>query len=167
MKLPEGARAELIEGEILMSPSPKAKHQRIVENVFVFLRSFVEARGLGVVHIAPLDVHLTSGEVVQPDVLFVARANQSIIRDWIRGVPDLLIEVISPEGADRDLFTKREVYERNGVPEYWIVDGEARSVEVLTLKSGRFEPHGHFEEKDSVTSLVLAGLALPVREILK
>lgn len=165
MKLPEGMLAELIEGEIFMSPSPKARHQRMCENAYVALRRFVEERRLGRVHMAPLDVHLPSGDIVQPDVLFVAGDNLGIIRDWIRGVPDLVIEVLSPEKAERDRIVKMDLYARNGVREYWIVDDAARAVEVYVLAAGRYEPRGYFRETDSVTSAVLAGLSLPAREI--
>lgn len=166
MKLPEGTLAELIEGEILLSPSPKARHQRIVSNLHFALRQFVEARRLGLVLDSPMDVHLPSGAVVQPDVIFVATAHLSIVKDWIRGAPDLLIEVLSPESVDRDRFTKRDLYGANRVKEYWIVDGEASGVEVLSLSGDRYAPHGYFEAQDSVTSPTLAGLVLPVRQIL-
>lgn len=167
MKLPEGVRAELIEGELFMSPSPKERHQKLVGNVYVALRSFVDAKGLGQIRVAPLDVHLPSGDIVQPDVIFVAQANLSIVREWIRGVPDLLVEVLSPEGRERDRIVKRDLYARNGVREYWLVDGEAPSVEVLTLKSGVYAPHGYFEMEDAVTSSLLPGLSVPVRQVLE
>jgi len=163
LKLPEGTRAELIEGELLMTPSPKLSHQVIARNLFVRLDAFVRAHVLGEALFAPMDVHLPSGDVVQPDVLFVAAANAGIMQDWIRGAPDLLVEIISPEGVERDRLVKRDLYARNGVKEYWLVDPEAHSVEVLGLNaSGRYEPSGYFEERDTVVSRVLAGLALPV-----
>jgi Uma2 family endonuclease len=166
LKLPEGTRAELIEGELLMTPSPKLPHQNVALNLAASLRAFVMERGLGRVFVAPTDVHLPSGDVVQPDVLFVASARSGILQDWIRGAPDLLVEILSPEGVERDRLVKRDLYARNGVKEYWLVDPEARSVEVLGLNaSGRYEPSGYFEERDTVASPVLAGLALPVVEL--
>lgn len=166
LRLPEGTLAELIEGEILMSPSPKARHQRFVSNLHFAVRQFVEARRLGLVLDSPMDVHLPSGAVVQPDLIFVATANLSIVKDWIRGAPDLLIEVLSPESIDRDRFTKRELYAASGVKEYWIVDGDASAVEVLRLAGDRYAPHGYFEAQDTITSPVLSGLLLPVRQVL-
>jgi len=165
MKLPEGTRAELIEGEILMSPSPKFIHQRTVSNLHVGLRQFVDARRLGVVVDAPMDVHLPGGEIVQPDVIFVASEHRAIVQDWIRGVPDLVIEVISPESIERDRIVKREIYARSGVREYWIVDSAERTVEVLRLSGSNYEPFGYFREPGSVTSSILVGLALPVHSI--
>ncbi len=165
MKLPDGVRAELIEGEIFMSPSPREIHQRVASNLHYSLRSFVEPRGLGRVYVAPFDVHLPSGDIVEPDLIFVSAANRHIIQDWIRGVPDLLVEIVSPEGMERDRIVKRGLYERNGVPEYWIVETETRTVEILTRPGGRYAPHGYFEESDTIDSRVLDGLALPVQEI--
>ncbi len=162
MMLPEGVRAELVEGEILMSPSPKARHQRIALNIATALREFVEKRGLGRVFIAPLDVHLPSGSVVQPDDLVVLKGNERIIQDWIRGVPDLVVEVLSPENTERDRLVKRGLYAGNGIGEYWIADGEARAIEVLKLSGDRYEPHGYFEAGDTLTSPILQGFSLPV-----
>lgn len=165
MKLPEGVRAELIEGEILMSPSPKTRHQRIIANTYRALFRAVEQNELGRVLLSPLDVHLPSGDVVQPDVVVVLKMNEHIVKDWIRGVPDLLVEVISPDSPERDRFTKRNLYARNGVKEYWLVDDETRSVEVLALAGTVYAPSGYFLEADTVNSPLIAGPALPVREV--
>lgn len=165
MRLPEGTRAELIEGEIYMSPSPKEKHQRLVLNLASALKAFAEARGLGRIYVSPFDVHLPSGDIVQPDVIFVSRSRLDIIRDWIRGVPDLLIEAVSPDNPERDRAVKRDLYARNGVPEYWIVDPEERSVEILRLRGAAYEARGFFEEADTLTSPTMAGLSLPIRPL--
>jgi Uma2 family endonuclease len=165
MNLPDGVRAELIEGELFMSPSPKLRHQKIAENLLVALRRYVDKTKRGAIHIAPLDVHLPSGDVVQPDLIFVADANRSILQDWIRGVPDLLIEVVSPDGAERDRIVKRDLYARNGVAEYWIVDDQGRAVEVLRLQGDAYEPAGYFTGVESVRSVLLSDLALPLADV--
>jgi len=166
MKLPEGARAELIEGEIFMSPSPKARHQRVGMNLTVELTGFIRLGNAGQLLAAPCDVHLPSGDIVQPDLIFVSTRNQGIIQDWIRGVPDLLVEIVSPDAPERDRIVKRRLYERNGVPEYWIVDPQEGSVEVLSLKAGAYASHGFFEKADTVTSPSIPGLSLPVASLL-
>src|SRR5207247_1372431 len=86
MSLPEGTLAELIDGEIFMSPTPTTRHQTIVLNLAKALDHQARTGGLGRVFIAPLDVHLPSGDIVEPDVLFVRTANLSILRDWVFGV---------------------------------------------------------------------------------
>ena len=165
MKLPEGVRAELIEGEIFMSPSPKEKHQRVAVNLTRILSAFVQERNLGRLYAAPFDVHLPSGDVVEPDLLFVSAGNQGIIQDWIRGAPDLLVEIISPESPERDRIVKRRLYPENGVGEYWLVDIEQQTIEVLKLSGKAYGPHGYFEADDTLTSVVVPGLLLPVRQV--
>lgn len=165
MNLPEGNRAELIDGDLFMSPSPKRLHQDTVLRFVRRLADFVESRGLGRVFVAPFDVHLPSGDIVEPDILFVSKANLGIVQDWVRGAPDLVVEVLSPEGIDRDRLVKRDLYARNGVREYWIVDPEAKAVEVFSLRGGRYEPNGFFEIGDTLLSPILAEFKIAVADV--
>jgi Uma2 family endonuclease len=162
MSLPEGTRAELIDGELFMCPSPREPHQWAVANLHLLLGGFVKSRKLGRVYTAPFDVHLPSGDIVEPDILFVAKDNLGIVQDWVRGAPDLVVEVLSPDGIDRDRFVKRNLYAQNGVREYWIVDADSKSIEVFTLRVGtpqaglaRYEPNGYFENDDILVSPLL------------
>jgi Uma2 family endonuclease len=165
MALPEGTRAELIDGEILMSPSPRSLHQRVVFQLAKLLDGVVRAHRLGEVLISPLDVHLPSGDIVEPDIVFISNRNPGIVQDWIRGVPDLVVEVLSPEGIPRDRFVKRDLYARNGVAEYWIVDPDTRSVEVFSLAGHRYEPTGFFESQDRIESSLLPDFQIPAAEL--
>jgi len=167
MRLPEGTLAELIDGEIYTrSPSPETVHQRVVGHIYLALRTFVEPRRLGEVLLSPLDVHLGTGDIVEPDVIFV-RAGRRLVRRWIYGAPDLLVEVISPSRPERDLIVKRRVYMDAGVREYWIVDPKARTVEVLALAGTRWRPAGYFRVGNAIRSRVLPGLRLPVRRVFR
>jgi Uma2 family endonuclease len=161
LRLPEGTLAELIDGEILMSPAPREKLQNAVGNLHDDLRTFVHARKLGRVFVAPFDVHLPSGAVVEPDVIFVSAARAHVVQDWVRGVPDLL----SPDSVRRDRVRKRALYAENGVAEYWIVDPEAETVEVLALNPGAYAERGSFRAHDAVVSPLLAGLELPASRV--
>lgn len=165
MNLPEDVRVELIDGEFFVSPSARLRHQRIVSNLHFALRSFAEQRDLGTVHIAPLDVHLPTGDIVQPDVIFVSTGNEHVMQDWIRGAPDLLIEVVSAANPERDRIVKRDLYARSGVAEYWLVDDATETVEVLVLDNDRYAPHGYFETADTIESKAIAGLRLPVHAV--
>lgn len=164
-QLPEGVRAELIDGEFYLLSSPDFEHQRAIKNIFLSLHPFISARSLGELVLSPMDVFLPSGDVVQPDLIFVARKNLHIIRDRIRGVPDLQIEAVSSTGAERDRLVKRGLYARNRVPEYWLADTANHSVEVLELTGADYAIHGYFEQGESLTSPLLAGLELPVKAI--
>ena len=124
--LPEGTLAELINGVIYMSPSPKRKHQRIVGKLFSKIFSVVEENKLGEVYVAPFDVYLDETEnAVQPDIIFITNNNLSIVQDHIHGVPDMVIEVLSVD-RNHDLKTKKSLYEKFGVKEYWIIDPDNR-----------------------------------------
>jgi Uma2 family endonuclease len=124
--LPEGTLAELIEGTLFMSPSPNRSHQKILGKLFIQLSTLATTKGE--VYIAPFDVYLDEvSNAVQPDLIFVASSRSSIVReDAIHGVPDLLIEVLSPGNQKHDLVKKKELYEKFGVKEYWIIDPETR-----------------------------------------
>src|SRR5574341_286720 len=148
-----------------MTPAPTTRHQRVLGNLYAALRAWVAPRGLGEILLAPVDVLLPSGDVVQPDLQFVASANRGSVEDRIEGVPDLLIEIVSPTHAERDRIVKRDLYASNGGREFWIVDTESRAVEVFRLKGRRFDPAGYFEAADALKSPTFEGLALAVRTI--
>ena len=165
LALPDDVRAELIGGELYVTPSPTPHHQSVVQGLFLTLAPIVEAGGLGQVYLAPLDVHLPTGDVVQPDVLFIRARNLEIIQDWIRGVPDLVVEVISMTHAERDRIVKRGVYESARVPEYWLVDPQACSFEVFRLEGACYRPAGYFEGTGLVRSLLLPGVVVDVERL--
>src|ERR1019366_2754225 len=124
--LPEdGKRYELIDGELLMTPAPSPKHQRIVRRLGFQLSSYVEANGLGEVFIAPVDVVFEEHVVVEPDILFVSRERRGMVREEaIHGAPDVVVEILSPSSFYHDLRRKMGLYSQFGVQEYWIVDPE-------------------------------------------
>lgn len=168
MSLPEGTRAEFIGEEIHMSPSAKTPHQMAAKRLYDRLSRFVEADDRGITFAAPFDVHLPSGDVVQPDIFFISREHRDIIKsDWVRGSPDLIVEVLSPEGVKRDRVTKHELYAKNGVNEYWIVDPQACTLEVFTLAGGRYDLHGRFEKDGFLRSPVLPEFNVLLAEIFR
>ncbi len=102
---------------------------------------------------------------MQPDVLFIRVRNLEIIQDWIRGVPDLVIEVVSKTHAERDRIVKLGVYERAGVPEYWLVDPGSLSIEIYRLEGDAYRPAGYFVGGGVVTSPLLPGIEVDVERI--
>ena len=159
----DGRRHEIIDGEHYVNPSPNTKHQlvsiRLVSTLFYFVRD----EGLGHVFNAPFDVVFTEHDIVEPDILFVSNARAHIITDQnIQGVPDLLIEILSPSNHRYDKRVKYETYERAGVPEYWIVDPDEDVIHVYRLHSGKFVA---IDTGDTLTSPLLPGFTLLVREL--
>src|SRR5216683_2045445 len=129
---------ELWDGELIMSPAPSFDHQEIVFRFARQLYEWVAKRKLGKVIIAPIDMVLSPHRAMQPDVAFIAQDRLGIIRRVIHGPVDLAVEVISLGNRNRDRIEKRDLYEQYGVREYWIIDPEAQTVEVLFLENGRY-----------------------------
>lgn len=134
-------RYEVIADEVAVTPSPSSRHQRIVGVLFNRLFSFVEENALGEVFVGPFDVLLGEGDYLEPDLLYVRSDHMELVTDrGVEGAPDLVVEIASPSTASRDRGIKLERYRHFGVPEYWVVDPDARRVEVWRLAEGVAEP---------------------------
>lgn len=166
-ELPETNQpVELWNGEIIMSPAPHPDHQRIVGNFFRLLCDHAEGQDLGRVYVSPIDVVLTQKRVVQPDVLFIRKSRLDIIKDFIDGVPDLAMEVISEGSWQRDRIQKKALYEQFGLPEYWIIDPDSRSIEVFALTRGAYELHVRAADNKPAGSKLLPGFAAAFSQLL-
>ncbi len=167
-RLPEdGWTYEVIEGELLMSPAPRIKHQLCKGNIFAALRNHNLQHNLGLVLDAPSDVLLPGfATPVQPDVIFVLKENLHIVKEEnVEGVPDLLVEVLSPWNWVADRRKKFQVYAKAGVREYWIVDPEARTIELYWLEQGAYTLVGKYGVGEMVHSKILPGFEVEVEEI--
>ena len=156
--LPEGTLAQLIDGDIIVSPVPNVKHQLVIGRLSRLLANFVDDRNLGVVFGSPLDVRLAEQRVFQPDIVFVSRERLNILGEQeVEGAPDLVVEVLSPSTGTYDLTKKRSAYEEAGVREYWIVDPDGESVEVLVLEEGTYQSSARVQDGGPVASRLLTG----------
>ena len=136
----EGDRHEIIDGELVVTPAPIPKHQIVSRSIFRRLDQHVVANDLGEVYFAPIDIRFTPDNVLIPDIIFIARDRLHVMGSRaVDAAPDLVIEILSPGTRRRDLTTKRDLYARFGVREYWPVDLEARTVEVLALVGKGFQ----------------------------
>jgi Uma2 family endonuclease len=134
----DGNRYELIEGELLVSPAPRGRHQRGVFELALLLHPYVRAHRLGALMALPGDLDLQSPNLVQPDLFVGAMVDGREPVEWEEfGIPILVVEVLSPSTAQYDRVKKRRLYQRVGVPVYWIVDLDARLVEVWTPDADR------------------------------
>jgi Uma2 family endonuclease len=160
----DGRRYEIINGELVVSPSPLLDHQRVVGRLYRWLADFVEARQLGEVFVGPTDVFFSESNVVVPDVLFVARNRSNILhRRYVAGAPDLVIEVLSTKTRRVDLGRKKALYAAAGVAEYWIADPSARTVAVWTLVNGDYEAVAPADDRRR--SLVVPGFEVAVADL--
>lgn len=136
LRLPDDLRGEVIDGVFYVTPSPKLRHQQVLNRINVQLVNWLDAHpGLGQAYIAPMDVILhpdLPANVVQPDLMYISTERSAILQDWVRGAPDLIVEVVSPTSIARDTVTKRNKYVAAGVKEYWLVFPEEQAIEVVT-----------------------------------
>jgi Uma2 family endonuclease len=160
----DGRRYEILAGVLTVAPSPNASHQLAVIKLTTALDTFLTGNDLGTLFIAPFDVRLGHDTVVQPDLLVVLAEHAGQIGEKaILGAPDLVIEVASPGTATYDRDDKRHSYERAGVPEYWIVDPAAKTVELFVLEDGNYVLVGAYQGESHVPSAILQGFGGPVR----
>lgn len=166
LKTPKDKRYELIDGELLMTPSPIPNHQRISGKLEFVVRKFVTENNLGEVFYAPCDVYLDDENVVQPDILFISKERLDIIGDKnIQSAPDIVIEIISENSVYRDMVQKKRLYARFGVKEYWIVIPEEKEVEVYILKGEAYQLYKTYTKVDILESPSLKGLKIGLKEI--
>lgn len=171
LRLPEdGRRYEVIRGFLYVTPAPSFDHQYTVTQIGHLLTAFVKGSRLGVVLVAPFDIRLPEGigTPVQPDVVFIRREQQPRSGDLrFDGVPDLAVEVLSRGNWRLDRNTKLPAYRDARVPETWLVDPIARTVEVYILVPGLAEYvlRERRSEGEVVGSSVLPGLRLEVAEL--
>lgn len=160
--LPESLEhIELIDGELIVSPTPKFRHQNAVGNTFLLLQKLPQ----GKVVLSPMDVYLDDENVVQPDVFWVSGA-ESLCKlgsdGYWHGAPDLVVEVLSPSTARRDHREKFALYERFGTREYWLVDPEAEFVEVFRREGDVLVRFGAFGVDEHFALSVAPEIALEV-----
>jgi Uma2 family endonuclease len=157
---------EIINGEEVVSPSPLGKHQKLSVNLFRTIDRHVETNKLGKVYYSPLDVILEEGlNRLQPDILFIRKENMAIFQDWIRGIPDMVCEIVSPSSYRMDTDIKKAIYEKYGVPEYWIVIPELKIFEVFTIEEGKYKLYSYVEGDGVATSKVIKGLQVNIKDV--
>jgi Uma2 family endonuclease len=169
LELPDdGKQYELIEGELVMNPSPIPRHQIIVVKIVVRLYTYFEEHGGGTVFVSPIDVVLGEDVVLQPDIVVVREERQAIVGPTnLHGAPDLVIEVLSDSTRRRDEITKRRLYEQHGVDEYWIVDPVIDLVKVYRRDGKTFMRVAEIsiETGGTITTPLLPGFALDVNAV--
>ena len=167
LELPDdGNRYEIINGELIMVPAPYTIHQEVSGNLEFQLRLYIEKEKVGKIYDAPVDVILSETNVVQPDISFISNERSAIITEKnISGAPDVVIEIISPSSAYYDLIEKKELYEKYGVKEYWLVDPKKHWIEVHVNTDSKFQLHQRCDKEGTIHSVVLADFDLDLTNI--
>jgi len=172
----EEPREELLHGEIYMMSSPSVNHSQTASNIYYALRSFLKGKPCRAFNDG-VDVFLTENDRAIPDAMIVC--DKTIIKNnGVHGAPDLVVEVLSPSTAKNDRGYKKELYEKSGVKEYWIVSTEMRSIEVYRLANGKYSLDGIYQlandsmvdqDKEACTDAIPVslynGFSIPLEEI--
>ena len=162
----DGLRHEIIDGEHYVTASPVTRHQRISARLFMALQSFLAAHPLGEVFYAPYDVVMSFHDVVVPDLIYVSHSRAHLITAKnLQGAPDLVIEILSPSTRPRDERLKRDLYERVGVEEYWLIDPDTDTLTVYRSQDARFVPPETFEASAIVSTPLFPGFELPLAPV--
>lgn len=163
----DGLRHEIIEGEHYVTPSPSMRHQRISGRLFNLVQNYLNTHPTrGEVFFAPFDVLLSEFNVLEPDLGYISAARAQIIRlKNVQGAPDLVVEILSPSTRSRDQRLKRDVYERTGVDEYWVVDPDNDFVDVYRRMADKFGPLIRHSRDEILTTPLLPGLEIPLDEV--
>ncbi|MBK8799390.1 MAG: Uma2 family endonuclease [Anaerolineales bacterium] len=165
LRLETNRLVEFSHGSIEVLPMPSDRHQAIVGYLFVLLLQLANQLG-GTVRTAPLRLQLWPGKLREPDLLFLASADDPRREDAFWTGADLVVEVVSPDDPHRDLVTKRFEYARAGIPEYWIVDPRDESLSILRLAGDAYAVHGSFNRGETATSAAYPQLAADVSAVL-
>jgi Uma2 family endonuclease len=167
----DGLRHELIDGEHYVTPSPNLKHQKVSGNLYLLIGAWLEQHAIGQIFYAPFDVVFSRFDVVEPDLLYLSneRASEVLTSANVQGVPELVIEIGSPSTRKRDETIKRQLYDRAGVSEYWVVDPETDLVRVYRRGAEGFERPLELtaEREELLATALLPGLTLPLTRIFR
>ena len=159
-------RLEIMDGELVRTPSPEMDHQEVAADLGTSLSMFVREHDLGRVYFASTDVMFSDANVAQPDLLYISKERQHIrTQTSIQGAPDLIVEILSPSSARWDWGHKRELYARHGVREYWIVDPTNHLVTVMELQDGKLEIDQTVIADKTAHSSALEGFEIDLAEI--
>ena len=155
---------EFTDGYLEILPMPSRGHQRVLAFLFMAFRQFLAPAG-GEALFAPLRLRIREGKFREPDLLAVRDAHdpRSGNRFWTGA--DVVVEVVSPDGEERDLIDKRSDYAEAAIPEYWIVDPRTETISVLKLDADGYVEHGAHGRGDRATSSTLAGFSIDVAQV--
>lgn len=166
LRLPDNTRIELSNGRLEFLPMPSLSHQLIIAFVYEALVAYLaKSFPNAMVLFASVPVRLKPNQMREPDVLVVLAGRTSQRFDEFVEHPDLVVEVLSPSNRENDLVEKRSEYAEAGIPEYWIVDPQAKHITVLVLKRGKYVEHGQYGRAVKATSVLLKGFEVDVSTV--
>lgn len=156
-------KMEIINQTLYIMPSPNRLHQKIARKLSFALISFTEKNDVGEIYFSPFDVKLDEENVVQPDILFIAKIHYDILtKQGASGTPDLVVEILSPANYKAERARKKETYQKFGVTEYWEIQPKNKEVSIEVLEEDVYQVFSKAQEKGIVKSSVLDGFEIEI-----
>ena len=166
LPLDDGRRHEILDGELCVTPLPLIRHQAVSRNLQRILDHHVLENKLGELFDAPVDLILARTTITVPDLAFVRGNRKSIITEKaIEGPPDLVVEIVAPSSRKQDRVIKARLYSRYRVREYWIVDPDARTLDILELRGRAYHRAARFAGAVKARSKTLPGLEIDLGKV--
>lgn len=158
---------ELFDGEIMKRSAPSLIHQSVSRELLTEITLFLRKNPIGTVYSAPVDLNLDEHNAFQPDLAFISKERSFLIEDgdYIRGAPDLVVEIISPGTVKKDRVIKKDLCERFAIREYWLVDPLNKGIEIYIMQEDKYVLHDLQEITGKISSTVLAGFELELGHI--
>jgi Uma2 family endonuclease len=164
----DGVRRELIDGDVFVTPAPVPWHQTVSRRLQLALMNALEETGLAEVYNAPVDIIFNPTNVVEPDLVIIGAEKAHIVTARaIEGIPDIVVEILSPGTAERDRYWKRQLYERFGVPEYWIVSPDPAFIEAFALTPQGYIERARNDRAGTLVCPLFPSLAVPLERVFR
>ena len=163
--LPENAPYQLINGKLVFMSAPTPNHQEVVLNIAAFLKGYLSQNNVGKVYVSPIDVRFDGKNIIQPDLLFISIKKKHIIQKTINGVPEFVVEILSPSTENYDRNHKLPLFGKHGVEECWLISLKAEEVEVYHNKNNEMQLTQKAQKQDTIKSLAIKGFEMEVSRI--
>lgn len=159
-------RYEILEGELVVTPSPTFAHQEVSQNIVHILYSHIKKNSLGKIVTAPMDVIFDETTIVQPDIIFISQEKcHCVTKKGIECAPDLLIEILSSSSKRYDRLSKMQIYGKHGVLYYWIIDPDSLTLEEYRIENDRYLPARTYQGNSTFTPGLFPGLVIELSQV--
>ena len=167
--LPDDKLRELHDGVPILMPSPTPRHQELYLRLLLFIQHWIDGGGSGLIYPQPVDLKIDNYRTLIPDLLYYATNDRSAVVSengkYLRAVPDLVVEIISPSSQNTDRFYKFDVYAEIGVNYYWTIDPEFWIFQAFRLVDGKYQFEASLSDEGEFAPELFVGLKIPMAEL--
>ena len=167
--LPDDKLRELHDGVPILMPSPTARHQKIYRRLVKFIEAWLDSGGQGLIYLQPIDLKIDNYRTLIPDLTYYATNDESAVESengkYLRAIPDLVVEIVSPSSQNTDRFYKFEVYAEIGVPYYWTIDPEFWIFQAFRLVEGEYRFEASLSDEGEFAPAIFPGLKIPMAQL--